>query len=48
MRAHPPIGHLDADCFYVSAERVRNRFLAEKAVGAISKETIQSYVDKVK
>ena len=27
------IAHLDADCFYVSAERVRDRFLLAKPVG---------------
>jgi nucleotidyltransferase/DNA polymerase involved in DNA repair len=30
-----PIGHLDADCFYVSAERVRNTFLLQKPVGVL-------------
>jgi nucleotidyltransferase/DNA polymerase involved in DNA repair len=37
MRA-PAIGHLDADCFYVSAERVRNRFLLGKPVAVISNQ----------
>jgi nucleotidyltransferase/DNA polymerase involved in DNA repair len=35
MRARHPIGHLDADCFYVSAERVRNPFLEGKPVGVL-------------
>src|ERR1043165_7047158 len=29
------LGHLDADCFYVSAERVRNSFLLRKPVGVL-------------
>jgi nucleotidyltransferase/DNA polymerase involved in DNA repair len=29
------IGHLDADCFYVSAERVRDEFLPNKPVGVL-------------
>jgi DNA polymerase V len=32
------IGHLDADCFYVSAERVRDRFLRGKAVGVLGNQ----------
>jgi DNA polymerase V len=32
MRPHL-IGHLDADCFYVSAERVRFPFLRDKPAG---------------
>src|SRR5262249_49158726 len=32
------VGHLDADCFYVSAERVRDEFLAEKAVGVLGNQ----------
>src|SRR6187431_569345 len=32
------VGHLDADCFYVSAERVRDAFLCEKAVGVLGNQ----------
>jgi DNA polymerase V len=32
------VGHLDADCFYVSAERVRNEFLWEKPVGILGNQ----------
>jgi DNA polymerase V len=32
------VGHVDADCFYVSAERVRDRFLCAKPVGVISNQ----------
>lgn len=32
------IGHLDADCFYVSAERVRNQFLVGKPVGVMGNQ----------
>ncbi|MGC4002255.1 MAG: nucleotidyltransferase [Pirellulales bacterium] len=32
------IAHLDADCFYVSAERVRNRFLNGKPVGVLGNQ----------
>jgi nucleotidyltransferase/DNA polymerase involved in DNA repair len=32
------IGHLDADCFYVSAERVRDEFLRSKAVGVLGNQ----------
>lgn len=32
------VGHLDADCFYVSAERVRNTFLRRKAVGVLGNQ----------
>jgi DNA polymerase V len=33
-----PIGHLDADCFYVSAERVRDAFLLKKPVGVLGNQ----------
>jgi nucleotidyltransferase/DNA polymerase involved in DNA repair len=32
------IGHLDADCFYVSCERVRHRHLRGQAVGVLSNQ----------
>ncbi len=32
------IGHLDADCFYVSCERVRHSFLRGQAVGVLSNQ----------
>jgi nucleotidyltransferase/DNA polymerase involved in DNA repair len=32
------VGHLDADCFYVSAERVRDAFLREKPVGVLGNQ----------
>jgi DNA polymerase V len=32
------IAHLDADCFYVSAERVRDRFLDSKPVGVLGNQ----------
>jgi nucleotidyltransferase/DNA polymerase involved in DNA repair len=38
MRPPAAIGHLDADCFYVSAERVRNPFLRGKAVGVLGNQ----------
>lgn len=34
----PPIVHLDADCFYVSAERVRDAFLLGKPVGVLGNQ----------
>ena len=38
MRPQAAIGHLDADCFYVSAERVRDHFLREKPVGVLGNQ----------
>jgi DNA polymerase V len=35
MNGKTAIGHLDADCFYVSAERVRDPFLLNKPVGVL-------------
>src|SRR5262245_44934720 len=32
------IGHVDSDCFYVSAERVRNAFLRQKAVAVLGNQ----------
>ncbi len=32
------VGHLDADCFYVSAERVRDAFLRDKPVGVLGNQ----------
>ena len=32
------VGHLDADCFYVSAERVRDGFLMGKSVGVLGNQ----------
>lgn len=37
-RAPAVIGHLDADCFYVSAERVRTGFLRGKPVGVLGNQ----------
>src|SRR6202042_1352994 len=36
--ARPLIGHIDADCFYVSAERVRNNYLRNKPVGVLGNQ----------
>src|SRR5262245_61339455 len=38
MRAGKAVGHLDADCFYISAERVRNSFLLGKPVGVLGNQ----------
>jgi DNA polymerase V len=38
MRTIPAYGHLDADCFYVSAERVRDAFLCGKPVGVLGNQ----------
>src|SRR5262245_46401584 len=38
MGMQAAVGHLDADCFYVSAERVRDRFLEKKPVGVLGNQ----------
>lgn len=38
MKTPTAVGHLDADCFYVSAERVRDEFLLGKAVGVLGNQ----------
>ena len=38
MRPATGTGHLDADCFYISAERVRNAFLRGKPVGVLGNQ----------
>jgi DNA polymerase V len=35
---NPAVGHLDADCFYVSAERVRDEFLLGKPVAVLGNQ----------
>ncbi|HEY7328587.1 MAG TPA: nucleotidyltransferase [Gemmataceae bacterium] len=38
MPSPAAIGHLDCDCFYVSAERVRDYFLRDKPVGILGNQ----------
>jgi nucleotidyltransferase/DNA polymerase involved in DNA repair len=38
IRPETAVGHLDADCFYVSAERVRDPFLCGKPVGVLGNQ----------
>ena len=38
MKTPVAVGHLDADCFYVSAERVRDSFLVDKPVGVLGNQ----------
>lgn len=39
MNQHQIIGHLDADCFYVSFERVLFSCLQEKPVGVLGNQS---------
>jgi DNA polymerase V len=36
-----PVGHLDADCFYVSAEHVRDPFLLHKPVDVLGNQGVR-------
>lgn len=38
MRTQDAFGHLDSDCFYVSAERVRHHFLIDKPIGVLGNQ----------
>jgi DNA polymerase V len=38
MKTRTAVGHLDADCYYVSAERVRDTFLEKKPVGVLGNQ----------
>src|ERR1700730_9167957 len=38
MQHKQAFGHLDADCYYVSAERVRDSFLLGKPVGVLGNQ----------
>src|SRR6516162_2958160 len=38
MPSPAAMGHLDCDCFYVSAERVRDHFLRDKPVGVLGNQ----------
>jgi len=38
MQDYPLFGHLDADCYYASAERVRDSFLLGKPVGVLGNQ----------
>ncbi len=38
MPESPAFGHLDADCFYVSAERLRDAFLRDKPVAVLGNQ----------